>query len=458
MAGFRDGGSRQQQDSDHGEGKPGIFEQARRALPGSVPCPRTIILAFAEIKSGPLPAATIVEYKEICMVKLSTQVAIIGSGPAGLMLGHLLRQAGIDALIVERQTREHVEGRIRAGVLEDTTTNILVRLGIDSRMHAEGLPHRGVNLADGERLIHIDIEGLTGRPVMVYGQTEVTRDLIDAAPDRGLEIVWEADGAVLHDVETDTPYVTFEKDGEAVRIDARFVAGCDGFHGPSRKAVPGTVGRIYELVYPFGWLGILADVPPCNEELIYANHENGFALASMRSMTRSRYYIQVPVDEALGDWPDDRLWDELETRLGPEVAPSITRGPALEKSIAPLRSFVFEPMRHGSLFLAGDAAHIVPPTGAKGLNLAASDVAYLSDALIGWFRDKDASGIDGYSARALARVWKSERFSWQLTRLMHRFPGDGTFERRMQVAELEYIASSEAARKSIAENYVGLPL
>jgi len=390
--------------------------------------------------------------------RTSTQVAIIGSGPAGLVLGHLLRQAGIDALIVERQSREHVEGRIRAGVLEDTTTGILEKLQIDGRMHEEGLPHGGVNLADGERLIRIDIERLTGRSVMVYGQTEVTKDLIDAAPDRGLDIIWEASDVVLHGVETDSPFLTYMKDGTTGRVDARFIAGCDGFHGPSRNAVPDAVGRRHELVYPFGWLGILADVPPCNEELIYANHENGFALASMRSQTRSRYYIQVPLDEKLDDWPDDRLWDELGTRLGPEVAPRITRGPALEKSIAPLRSFVFEPMRHRSLFLAGDAAHIVPPTGAKGLNLAASDVAYLSAALIRWFDDGDEAGIDGYSDRALARVWKSERFSWQLTKLMHRFPGDGAFERRMQMAELDYIASSEAAQKTIAENYVGLPM
>lgn len=389
---------------------------------------------------------------------MKTDVAIVGGGPAGLMLGHLLRQAGVGAVIVERQSRAHVEGRIRAGVLEDTTTDILSRLEIDGRMKREGLPHGGVNLADGERLIRIDIEGLTGRPVMVYGQTEVTKDLIDAAPDRDLEILWEAHDVALHDVETHAPYVTFEIDGRAERLDARFIAGCDGFHGPSRHAIPESVGRNFEREYPFGWLGILAEVPPCNEELIYANHEHGFALASMRSHTRSRYYLQVPIDEKLEDWPDDRLWDELEVRLGPNVAPHITRGPALEKSIAPLRSFVFEPMRHGSLFLAGDAAHIVPPTGAKGLNLAASDVAYLSDALIGWFKKGAAEGIDGYSARALARVWKSERFSWQLTNLMHRFPGDGPFERRMQVAELEYIASSEAAQKTIAENYVGLPL
>ncbi len=389
---------------------------------------------------------------------MKSDVVIVGSGPAGLMLGHLLRQAGIDAVIVERQSREHVERRIRAGVLEETTTNILKRLGIDARMNEEGLPHGGFNLADGGRLIRIDVEKLTGRPVMVYGQTEVTRDLIDAAAGRGLDILWQAADVALHDVDTEAPYVTFERNGETGRIDARFIAGCDGFHGPSRKAIPESVGRHYERVYPFGWLGILADVPPCDHELIYANHERGFALASMRSPTRSRYYVQVSMDEKLEEWPDERLWDELAIRLGPDVAPHITRGPALEKSIAPLRSYVFEPMRHGSLFLAGDAAHIVPPTGAKGLNLAASDVAYLSDALIEWFDGGQTEGIDRYSERALVRVWKSERFSWQLTKLMHRFPEDGPFERRMQIAELEYIASSIAAQKSIAENYVGLPL
>ena len=389
---------------------------------------------------------------------MKTQVAIVGSGPAGLMLGHLLRQAGIDVVIVERQSRAHVEGRIRAGVLEDTTTDILERLGLDARMRREGLVHTGVNLADGERLIRIDIQGLTGRSVTVYGQTEVTRDLVDAAADRGLEIIWEAEDVCLFGIESDAPWLTFARDGESFRIDARFIVGCDGFHGPSRRAIPESVARQYERVYPFGWLGILAEVPPCNEELIYTNHPHGFALASLRSLTRSRYYIQVPTDEVLEDWPDDRLWDELEARLGPAVAPHITRGPALEKSIAPMRSFVFEPMRHHSLFLAGDAAHIVPPTGAKGLNLAASDVAYLSSALIDWFKDGTSEGIDGYSELALARVWKSERFSWQLTRLMHRFPEDGPFERRIQVAELDYIAESRAAQKVIAENYVGLPL
>ncbi|TNE39738.1 MAG: 4-hydroxybenzoate 3-monooxygenase [Sphingomonadales bacterium] len=389
---------------------------------------------------------------------MKTQVAIIGAGPAGLLLGHLLRAEGIEAVIVDRVSADYVLGRIRAGVLERTTTDLMDRLGLGERMHAEGLPHDGFNLADGERLIHIDIAGLTGKQVMVYGQTEVTRDLMDAAPERGLQIIYGAENVALHDIESDAPYITFTKDGTEQRIDARFLCGCDGFHGPSRQAIPASIGQTFEKVYPFGWLGILADVPPCNHELIYANHAHGFALASMRSMTRSRYYIQVPLDDRLEDWPDDRLWDELAVRLGPNAASHITRGPALEKSIAPLRSFVFEPMRHGSLMLAGDAAHIVPPTGAKGLNLAASDVAYLSDALIRYFRLADNDAIAGYSDKALARVWKSERFSWQLTMLMHRFPDSGAFDRRVQVAELDYIASSVAAQTSIAENYVGLPL
>jgi p-hydroxybenzoate 3-monooxygenase len=387
-----------------------------------------------------------------------TQVAIVGAGPAGLMLGHLLRAEGVECVVVERAAPDYVLGRIRAGVLERVTTDIMDRLGLGARMNAEGLPHDGFNLADGERLIRIDIAALTGKQVMVYGQTEITRDLMDAAPERGLEVIYDAGDVSLHDVASDAPYVTYTKAGSEHRIDARFIAGCDGFHGSSRQAIPASVGKPYELVYPFGWLGILADVPPCNHELIYANHEHGFALASMRSETRSRYYIDVPLTEKIEDWSDDRVWDELAVRLGPEAAANITRGPSIEKSIAPLRSFVFEPMQYGSLFLAGDAAHIVPPTGAKGLNLAASDVSYLSDALIGYFKRADNDSIAGYSEKALARVWKSERFSWSLTKLMHRFPDDGPFERRMQVAELDYIASSVAAQTAIAENYVGLPL
>ncbi len=389
---------------------------------------------------------------------MKAQVAIIGAGPAGLLLGHLLRAEGVDCVVIERQTGDYVLSRIRAGVLEQITVSLMERLGLDARMKAEGLPHGGFNLADGERLIRIDIEGLTGKRVMVYGQTEITRDLMEAAAPRGLEVIYGAADAALHDIESDAPYVTYTRDGTVHRIDARFIVGCDGFHGPSRQAIPASVGRSFERVYPFGWLGILADVPPCNHELIYANHERGFALASMRSDTRSRYYIDVPLTERIEDWSDERIWDELAVRLGPEAAAHITRGPSIEKSIAPLRSFVFEPMRHGSLLLCGDAAHIVPPTGAKGLNLAASDVHYAAEALTGFFRRSDAAGIGDYSAKALARVWKSERFSWTLTKLMHRFPEDGPFERRMQVAELDYIASSEAAQKSIAENYVGLPV
>jgi p-hydroxybenzoate 3-monooxygenase len=370
----------------------------------------------------------------------------------------LLRAEGIECVVVERANADYVLGRIRAGVLERTTTDLLHRLGIDERLKREGLREEGFCLADGERLIRISTYELTGKHVTIYGQTEVTRDLMDAAPERGLEIVYQAADVALHDIEGDAPYLTYGKDGASHRIDARFIAGCDGYHGPSRRAIPASVAREYEREYPFGWLGILADVPPCHDELIYANHERGFALASMRSKTRSRYYIDVPLTERLEDWPDERVWNELAIRLGPEAAANITRGPALEKSIAPLRSYVFEPMRHGSLFLAGDAAHIVPPTGAKGLNLAASDVTYLSEALTRYFKANDFEAVAGHSAKALARVWKSERFSWSLTKLMHRFPEDGPFERAMQVAELDYIASSVAAQTAIAENYVGLPL
>ena len=389
---------------------------------------------------------------------MKTRVAIIGAGPSGLMLGHLLVQAGIDCVILERQSPEYVLGRIRAGVLEQGIIAILEQLCLDARFKREGLPHDGVILADGDRVLNIDVIGLTGKQVFVYGQTEITRDLMDAAPTRGLEIIYEASNVALHDIETDTPFVTFEKDGAPQRIDARFIAGCDGFHGPSRKAMPNSPGDHVEKVYPFGWLGILADVPPATHEVAYANHDRGFALASMRSETRSRYYIQVGLDEKIEDWSDDRLWGELAIRLGPEIAARMTTGPALEKSIAPLRSFIFQKMRHGSLFLAGDSAHIVPPTGAKGLNLAASDIAYLAPAMIRYFKDNASDGIDGYSEKALSRIWKSSRFSWYLTSLMHRFPEGGEFDRKMQIAELNYIAGSKAAQTTIAENYIGLPL
>lgn len=388
---------------------------------------------------------------------MKTQVCIIGAGPAGLLLGHLLRAEGIRCVVLERQTGEYVLGRIRAGVLEKVTVDLMKRLGLDARMNAEGLPHGGFNLADGDRLIRIDIAELVGEQVMVYGQTELTRDLMDACKERDLPVVYEAGDVALHDVDSDAPYVTYTAEGREQRVDAEIIVGCDGFHGPSRQAIPDTVGRVFERVYPFGWLGILADVPPCNHELIYSNHERGFALASMRSETRSRFYIDVPLTEKVEDWSDDQVWDELAIRLGPEAAANMTRGPSIEKSIAPLRSFVFAPMRHGRLLLCGDSAHIVPPTGAKGLNLAASDVYYAVEALVGFFRKNQPDAIVAYSDRALARVWKSQRFSWSLTKLMHRFPDDGPFERAMQVAELDYIANSRAAQTSIAENYVGLP-
>jgi p-hydroxybenzoate 3-monooxygenase len=388
---------------------------------------------------------------------LRTQVCIVGAGPAGLMLGHLLRAEGVDCIVLERQTPDYVLGRIRAGVLEQVTVSLMERLGLDARLKDEGLPHDGFNLADGERLIRIDIAGLTGKQVVVYGQTELTRDLMDACDERGLEVIYGVVDLALHDTDSDAPYVTFTAGGSPQRVDARIVVGCDGFHGPSRQAILAQ-GTEYEREYPFGWLGILADVPPCNHELIYANHARGFALASMRSETRSRYYVDVPLTDTVEDWPDERLWDELAIRLGPEAAANIVRGSALEKSIAPLRSYVFAPMRRGSLLLCGDAAHIVPPTGAKGLNLAASDVHYAAEALLAFFRRGDADAVAAYSDKALARVWKAERFSWSLTRLMHRFPEDGPFERAMQVAELDYIASSRAAQTSIAENYVGLPV
>lgn len=390
---------------------------------------------------------------------MKTQVAIVGAGPSGLLLGHLLRAAGVDCVIVERQARAYVESRIRAGVLETVTTDLLHKLGVDAGLNAHGLNEEGFNLADGERLIRIEITRLTGKHVTVYGQTEVTRDLIEAASERGLDILFEAEDVAIHGVDGEAPYLTFTRDGAEERIDADFIAGCDGFHGPSRRVIAAAgKAREFGRDYPFGWLGILADVPPCHPELIYSNGPRGFALASMRSAARSRYYIQVPLTERLEDWPEARLWDELALRFDSVSDRGVTRGPALEMSIAPLRSYVFETMRHGRLFLAGDAAHIVPPTGAKGLNLAASDVAYLAAGLIAWFKDGDESGLEGYQPKALARIWKAERFSWYLTKLMHRFPEDGDFEHRMQAAELDYVAGSTAMQTVIAENYVGLPL
>jgi len=381
-------------------------------------------------------------------------VVIVGAGPAGLLLSQVLARAGIDNMLLERQTRAHVEGRIRAGVLEKITVELLERCGAADRLHREGLVHDGFNLSLNGELFRIDIRELTGLAVTVYGQTELTKDLINAVLAREGRIEWEAREVALHDVATRQPSVTYLKDGSRRRFTCDFIVGCDGYHGVSRSCIPADRLTLYERKYPFGWLGILADVPPCNHELIYCNHERGFALASMRSMTRSRYYIQCSLDERLEDWPDDRLWDELALRLG-SVAGSMTRGPAIEKSIAPLRSFVAEPMRYGNLFLAGDAAHIVPPTGAKGLNLAASDVHYLSHALIKFYRETDETELLSYSQRALARVWSAERFSWWFTGMTHRFPDMDPFARRMQVAELAYLKKSRAAQTMIAESYVG---
>ncbi|MGK9234826.1 4-hydroxybenzoate 3-monooxygenase [Inquilinus limosus] len=389
---------------------------------------------------------------------MRTQIAVIGAGPAGMVLAHLLHRAGIEAVVLERRSRDYVEGRVRAGVLEQGTVDLLDRLGLAARLRREGLPHAGTNLAvDGEPF-RIDMQALTGRCITVYGQQEVMRDLFDGAEERGLSVVFEAEDVRPHDVETERPYVTWRRNGVEQRLDCDFIAGCDGSHGVSPGCIPDGVRREFERVYPFGWLGVLAEVPPAHHELIYANHERGFALASMRSPHRSRYYVQCPLDDRLEDWPDERFWDELCLRLGPLAAAGVVRGPSFEKSIAPLRSFVAEPMRHGRLFLAGDAAHIVPPTGAKGLNLAVSDVVMLAEAFGEYYGERSSAGIDAYSARALARVWKAERFSWWFTGLTHRFPGTGPLERRLQRAELDYIRGSRAAQTVLAENYVGLPI
>lgn len=386
-----------------------------------------------------------------------TEVAIIGGGPAGLLLSQLLRLQGVESIVIERQSAAHVESRIRAGVLEQGTVDILTEAGVGERLAAEGQRHGGFDLAVNGRTCRIALDELIDRHVTVYGQTEVTKDLMAAHRAAGTEMHHEASDVTLHGLTSNRPAVTFLKDGEVWRVEADVIAGCDGFRGPSRQAIPAAERREHERVYPFGWLGILADVPPCQDELIYANSDRGFALASMRSATRSRYYIQCRADEPLENWPDERLWDELKRRLGPEVAARVTAGPAIEKSIAPLRSFVCETMRYGRLFLAGDAAHIVPPTGAKGLNLAVGDVRYLSTALAAFLRHGDETGIDRYEDVALRRIWKTERFSWMLTSLMHDFDDEDGFTRNMRAAELEYIFSSPAAQTTIAENYVGLP-
>jgi p-hydroxybenzoate 3-monooxygenase len=391
---------------------------------------------------------------------MRTQVAIIGAGPSGLLLGQLLHKAGIANVIIERQSPDYVLGRIRAGILEQTTVDMLHEAGMGERVQAEGVVHHSIELVFSGVRHAIDVHGLTGgKVVTAYGQTEVTRDLMDARSAAGLDTVYQAANVSVHDFDSSTPRVRYQKDGQNVELECDFIAGCDGFHGVCRASVPEGAVTEYEKVYPFGWLGVLADVPPVSpHSIVYGNSERGFSLCSMRSLTRSRYYVQCPLDDKVEAWSDQRFWTELRSRLDPELAERIVTGPTLEKSIAPLRSFVAEPMRFGRMFLAGDAAHIVPPTGAKGLNLAASDVKYLSTALIEFYAEKSAAGIDTYSQRALARIWKAERFSWWLTSLMHKFPDTGAFGQRMQEAELDYLVHSRAASTVLAENYVGLPM
>jgi p-hydroxybenzoate 3-monooxygenase len=390
---------------------------------------------------------------------MKTQVAIIGAGPSGLLLGQLLHKAGIETVIVERQTPEYVLGRIRAGVLEQGTVDLLREAGVAARMDREGLVHEGVELLVGGRRQRLDLKALTGgKTVMVYGQTEVTRDLMQAREASGAPIIYAASNVQPHDLKGERPYLTFEKDGQVHRLDCDYIAGCDGFHGVSRQSIPEGVLKQYERVYPFGWLGLLSDTPPVNHELIYAHHERGFALCSQRSQTRSRYYLQVPLDDQVEAWSDERFWDELKARLPEDVAASLVTGPALEKSIAPLRSLVVEPMQYGHLFLVGDAAHIVPPTGAKGLNLAASDVNYLYRILVKVYHEGRTDLLQQYSPLALRRVWKGERFSWFMTQLLHDFgTHKDAWDQKMQEADREYFLSSPAGLVNIAENYVGLP-
>lgn len=389
---------------------------------------------------------------------MKTQVCIIGAGPSGLLLSQLLHLAGIDSVVLERRSRAYVLGRIRAGVLEQGMVDLLREARVNARMDAEGLVHDGFDITFDDRRHRVDLAGLTGgATVMVYGQTEIQRDLFDARDAMGGVIIDEAEDVLPHDVDGDAPFVTYTKDGATHRIDCDFVAGCDGFHGVCRKVIPADVLREFERIYPVGWMGLLADVPPVSDELIYVNSPHGFALCSMRSATRSRYYVQCSLDEKVEDWSDARFWEELSKRLPDDARARLVTGPSIEKSIAPLRSFVAEPMRHGRLFLAGDAAHIVPPTGAKGLNLAASDIHFLSRGLIDHYRKGDDSGLNDYSRKALARIWKAERFSWWMTMLLHRFPDASGFDGRIQSAELDYLFSSKAALTALAENYVGLP-
>ena len=388
---------------------------------------------------------------------MNTQVAIIGGGPSGLLLAQLLQTCGINSIVLERKTKDYVLGRIRAGVLEQGLVKMLEEAGCADRLHAEGYVHDGTLVSYGDEMFRIDFKGLTGSSVVVYGQTEVTRDLYDARERAGGTIEFEVEDVVIHGADTDAPHVTYRVDGEDRRIDCDFVAGCDGFHGVSRQTIPLSVRREFEKVYPFGWLGILSETPPVNHELIYSNSSRGFALCSMRNDQLSRYYIQCSLSDQPQDWTDAAFWEELKRRIPAEIADKLITGPSIEKSIAPLRSFVTEPMRWGRLFLCGDAAHIVPPTGAKGLNTAASDVHYLFEGLKTFYRDGATDGLDAYSDKALKRIWKAERFSWWFSSLLHRYPDQSEFDLKMQVADLEFLRSNEAAQRAMAQNYVGLP-
>jgi p-hydroxybenzoate 3-monooxygenase len=389
---------------------------------------------------------------------MKTQVAIIGAGPSGLLLGQLLTQAGIDNVILERQTPEYVLGRIRAGVLEQGTVDLLREAGVGAHMDRDGVVHEGVELAFAGRRVRIDLKALTGgKTVTLYGQTDVTRDLMEARAQSHATSLYQAANIQIHDITGDSPYLTYEKDGEQRMLHCDYVAGCDGFHGVSRQTIPADVLRVYERVYPFGWLGMLSDIPPVHHELIYAHHPNGFALCSQRSRTRSRYYLQVPLTERVEDWSDERFWNELKSRLPDPLGDQLITGPSLEKSIAALRSFVAEPMQYGRLFLVGDAAHIVPPTGAKGLNLAASDVSTLYRILLKVYREGRTDMLTRYSDIALRRVWKAVRFSWSMTSLLHDYPDSDAFSRKIQQIERDYLTSSLAGLTTIAENYVGLP-
>lgn len=388
---------------------------------------------------------------------LKTQVAIIGSGPAGLLLGQLLYKASIDHIIVEQRSAEYVASRIRAGILEQVSVDLLKQAGVDQNLKEKGLPHSGIEILTNGELHRVDLAALTGgKQVTVYGQTEVTKDLMSAREAAQLTSFYEAQNVQVKDFYT-APKVEFEYQGKAFQIQCDFIAGCDGYHGVCRASVPEDKIKTFEKVYPFGWLGVLADVPPVADELIYVQSERGFALCSMRSETRSRYYLQVPLTDHVEDWSDEKFWDELKNRLDPESREKLVTGPSIEKSIAPLRSFVTEPMRFGKLFLAGDAAHIVPPTGAKGLNLAASDIAYLSSALIEYYAEGSEQGINEYSEKCLQRVWKAERFSWWMTHLLHRFETESEFDHKIKQAELSYVLGSIAGKTTLAENYVGLP-